>query len=436
MLAQLGRLQPDRLGVIARTSVMRYKATTKGVDRIGRELGVHYVLEGSVRRTAARVRITAQLIRVSDQSHVWAECYERDVEDVLHLQNEIARAIARQVHIAVTPKASSRLARPGPGNSEAHEAYLKGRFHWYKLSREHLDVAYDYFQLALDKEPNYALAHAGIAYVWLSRADCGVEPPRQALPRAKAAIMKALELDDSPAEVHEILAGVVLHADWDWAAAEREYRRAIELEPNRADGHFMYADFLVSMGRPREALAEMARALELDPLNFLIRCFRGWHLVYMGRHDEAITQLRETLRTEPAYPAVHLGLWGAFHQKGMYDDAIDEARVFFDLLGDRQVVETLTGGYPGMGYTATMHAAAEILARRSDQTHVPAVRIARLYAHAGDGDRALRWLEKAYDEREAALVHLRVAWDWDHLRAHPAYQDLVRRMNFPAARGA
>jgi TolB-like protein/Tfp pilus assembly protein PilF len=436
MLAQVGRLDPERLGVIARTSVMRYKGTSKGIDRIGRELGVDYVLEGSVRRAGGRVRITAQLIQVSDQSHLWAECYERDEDDILLVQSEIARGIAKEIHLAVTPKETVRLAQPKRVNSEAYEAYLKGRFHWYKLSRAHLDVAFDYFQLALEKDPNYALAHAGIAYVWLSRGDCGVEPPRQALPKAKAAIMKGLELDDTEAEVHEILAGVVLHSDWDWVTAEREYQRAIALDLNRADGHFMYADFLVSIGRPREALAEMARALELDPLNFLIRCFHGWHLVYMRRYDEAIVQLRETLRTEPDYPAVHLGLWGAFYQKRMYDDAIAEARMFFDLLGDHQLAETLRCGYPEAGYTATMHAAAETLAKRSEQTHVPAVRIARLYAHAGDVDRALGWLEEAYEAREAPLVHLRVAWDWDNLRAQPRFRDLVRRMNFPAARGA
>jgi tetratricopeptide (TPR) repeat protein len=188
------------------------------------------------------------------------------------------------------------------------------------------------------------------------------------------------------------------------------------------------------MGRPQEALPAMARAIELDPLNFLIRCFRGWHLVYLRRYDEAIVQLGETLRTEPAYPAVHLGLWGAFYQKRMYDDAIAEAQTFFDLLGDHQIAETLKCGYPKAGYTTNMHAAAETLAQRSEQTHVPAVRIARLYAHAGDVDRALQWLEKAYEAREAPLVHLRVAWDWDDLRTHPGFQDLIQRLNFPAAR--
>lgn len=436
MLAQLGRLHPDHLGVIARTSVMQYKGTSKAIDRIGQELGVNYVLEGSVRRAEGRVRITAQLIRVCDQSHVWAECYERDLGDVLLLQTEIARAIAQQVDVAVTPKETVRLARWSLVDSEAHEAYLKGRFHWYKLSREHLDVAFDYFQLALERNPQYALAHAGIAYVWLSRGDCGLVPSRQALAKAKAAITQALALDDTQAEVHEILAGVVLHSDWNWVEAERAYQRAIELDPNHADAHFCYSDLLVSTGRPREAVSAMTRALELDPLNFLFRCFRGWHLVYMRRNDEAIGLLRETLTTEPTYPAAHLGLWGAFYQMRMYGDAMAEARIFFELLGDHQLAEALTCGHLEAGYAAAMHRAAETLAARAERAHVPGVRIARFYAHARDTDRALDWLEKAYDEHEAPLLHLRVAWDWDDLRAQPRFQDLLHRMNIPDAQGA
>lgn len=181
LIAQLGRLSPDRLGVIARTSVMRFKGTIERVMTIGKELGVDHVVEGSVRCDSGRVRITAQLIQVSDESHVWAECYERDLSDILLLQNEIARAIAAEIQVTVTPEGGGRLARAGRVNSDAYEAYLRGRFHWYKLSREHLDIAFDYFQLALKKDPDYALAHAGVAYVWLSRGDCGMVPSREAM---------------------------------------------------------------------------------------------------------------------------------------------------------------------------------------------------------------------------------------------------------------
>jgi TolB-like protein len=431
VLAQLGRLHPECLGIIARTSVMQYKGTRKAIDQIGYELGVDYVLEGSVRQIADRVRVTAQLIKVRDQTHLWAECYERDLRDVLLLQSEIAQAIAREIHVTVTPEGIGALARARRVNPEAYQAYLKGRFHWYKLSREHLDVALEYFQLAREKDPEYALAYVGIGCVWLSRGDCGLVPPRQAFPLAKAAALKALELDATLTEVHELLGNVRRHFDWDWKGAETAFKRAIQLNPNHADGHFMYSDFLISMERFDEATTEMTRALALDPLNFLFHCFLGWHLVYLRRYDEAIAKLVDTVRTEPAYPAAHLGLWGAYYQKRMYDDALAEAQRFFDLVGDSELAKALRQGYEEAGYTRGMRMAAELLVNRSGRPHVPAVRIARLYAHAGESDRALDWLEKACEEREPPLVHLRVAWDWDNLRGHHRFRDLLRRMDAP-----
>lgn len=432
LIAQLGRLAPDRLGVIARTSVMRFKGVDRPVTEIGEDLGVGYVVEGSVRCNSERVRITVQVIHVRDQSQLWAECYERDLSDVLLLQSDIARAIAREIDVTVTPGKNRRPARARRVDSDAYEAYLKGRFHWYKLSREHLDVALQYFELALERDPRYALAHAGVAYVWLSRADCGLVPSREAMAKAKAAALKAMELDDGLAEVHEIMAAIKLHSEWDWQGAEREYQRAIELDPNHGDGHFLYADLLISTRRPREALAEGARGLELDPLNFFFQCFRGWHLAYLRRYDEAIAQLTKTIETEPNYPAAHLGLWGALYKKGMYADALREAGRFFDVLGDHEIAEVLTRGRLKHGYAGTMQRAAETLAARADHQHVPALRVARLYAHAGSTESALEWLERAHTQHEAPLVHLRVSWDWDDLREHPRFQALLRSINLPA----
>ncbi len=283
MITQLGRLQPERLSVIARTSAMTYKGSNKTVDQIGRELGVDYLLEGSVRREGDQVRITAQLIQVRDQAHLWAQSYDRNVSSILAVQGEVARAIAGEIKVAVTPEETRRLASARPVNPDAHEAYLKGRFHWYKLSRVHLDTALDYFQLALEKDPNYALAYVGIAYVWASRGDCGLVPSREAFPKVKAAALKARELDDTLAEVHELLANVRFFYEWDWGGAEREFQRAIQLNSNSAELRFYYSDFLISMRRPREWKAEIERALELDPFNFFLQCFFGWHLLYLRR---------------------------------------------------------------------------------------------------------------------------------------------------------
>src|SRR5208337_518547 len=253
--------------VISRTSVMRYKGSNKPLPEIAQALGVDGILEGSVQRSGGRVRITAQLIRAATDTHLWAESYERDTRDVLTLQAEVAQAIAREIRVAVSPEETKTVGRASPVNPEAYEAYLKGQSHWYHLSREHLDAALGYFQLALEKDPNYARAYVGVANVWLERGDGGSMPPSEAIPQAKAAISKALALDGTLSEAHIALANIAGPYDHDWAAAELEFRRGLELNPNSADGHFMYADFLVSMKRVDEWNTEIHRTLELDPFN-------------------------------------------------------------------------------------------------------------------------------------------------------------------------
>ncbi len=417
------------LRVISRTSAMRYKQTGKSLPEIADELKVDAVLEGSVLRVGQRVRITAQLIDPATDTHLWAESYERDLQDVLFIQSEVAQAIAREIHVAVTPEEAKRLASARPVHPEAYEAYLKGRFHWYKLSRDHLDTAMKYFQLALKQDRNYALAHVGIAYTWLSRGDTGITPPPEAYQEGEAAARKASELDDTLSEVHEVLADLRFCYEWNWSDAEKEFQRAIQINPGSADAHLFYGDFLMSVNRPEEALAEDRRALDLDPLNFFFQCFYGWHLLYLGRPDEAISQLQKVLRTEPNFSSARMGLWGAFHQKHRYEEALAEAKKFFTVLGDTEVAARLNAE---AGYRGSMSLAAQELAARANRTHVPAIRVARLYAHAGDTDRALEWLEKAYEQREPPLVHLSVGWDWDGLRNDSRFQNLLRRIGFPA----
>lgn len=426
-LARLGALR-----VIARTSMMRYKGTQKPLPEIARELNVDTVLTGSVLRSGDRMRITAQLLDAATEEHLWAGRYERELRDVLSLQNEIVAAIARQVQLQLTPQEQAQLARARPVNPEVYEAYLKGRFHWYKISRDHQDTALEYFQLALENDANYALAHAGIAATWLSRGDAGFVSPLEALSKGKAAIVKAMDLDDALAEVYEVSANLKFVHEWDWIGAEKDFQRAIQLNPNYADAHFFYSDFLISMKRFEEAGAERERALELDPLSSFLHCFRGWHLVYLRQYDDAIAQLEKTLRAEPNFSAAHLGLWGAFYQKRMYEEALDEAQKFFAALGDTEVEESLVSGYAAHGYSGAMRQAAEKLVERAGRTYVPAFRIARLYAHASEKERASEWLEKAYERHETPLIHLSVGWDWDSLRSDPRFQNLLRRLNLPA----
>jgi TolB-like protein/DNA-binding winged helix-turn-helix (wHTH) protein len=417
--------------VISRTSVMRYKGTNKALPEIAQALGVDGILEGSVQRSGGRVRITAQLIRAATDTHLWAESYERDSRDVLTLQAEVARAVAREINVALTPEESTHLSRARRVNPEAYEAYLKGQSHWYWLSREHLNTALEYFELALQKDPNYARSYVGVGNVWLVRGDSGFMPPSEAMPKAKAAISEALALDDTLSDAHVALANIMALYDHDWSAAEREFRRAVDLNPNNAEGHFMYADFLISMKRVDEWSTEIHRTLDLDPFNPFFQCFYGWQLIYVQRYDEAIAQLSKVLATQPDFSSAHMGLWGAYYKKGMNDEALAEAVKFFVVLHDHEVADALTRGYAEGGYARAMHLGAEVLAARSKRTHVPAVRIARLYAHAGDKDEVLRWLHKAYDERETPLLHLGVAGDWDLLRTDPRFHDLLRGMRFP-----
>ena len=423
-LSKMGALK-----IISRTSVKRYKKTDKSIPEIARELSVDAVIEGSVLRAGDRVRITAQLIHGATDTHLWAESYERDLQDVLLLQSEVAQAIAREINIAITPEEQAQLASARPVNPEAYEAYLKGGFHWYRQSPEQLEIALEYFELALEKDPNYALAYTGIASTRFALAFRGVVPPRESLLKGKTAALKAMELDDTLAEAHGVLACFIYWSEWDWTGAETEFRRAIELNPKYPDAHMFYSRFLTSMRRPEEAMAEIRRALELDPFNTLFQYVDGLDLLGMRRYDDAIAQFRKTLRTEPKFPWAHRGLWLAFQKKGMHEEAFVSAKRHFALMGNSEVAEALERGYPQAGYPGAMSLAGERLAARSNERYVPATWIAELYTHAGEKEQGLEWLEKAYQEHDPLMVELFVGSSWDPIRDDPRFHDLLRRMN-------
>ena len=416
------------LKVISRTSAMRYKATDKPLREIARELNVEAVLEGSALRVGDRVRITAQLIDARTEQNLWAESYERDLRDVLTLQGEVARAIAGQIRVAVTPEETKRLARARSVNPEAYEAYLKGRVHSYITTPEDSDTAMRYFRLALEKDPNYALAHAGISYVWGVRAHVGFVAAGDGWPKAKAAATKALELDDTLAEAHDSLALVAYLYEWDWPGAEREIRRAIEINPNYAHVRAIYAEFLGVLRRWDEMTVQAQRYLELDPHNSFFQALYGMQLLLQRRFDEGIAQLQKVLRTEPNSFVAHANLWQAFHRKGMYDQALAEAKKTLVPLGQSEGAEALERGYALGGYRAAMRLAAEKLATRP----FPPAMVANFYTFAGENDLALKWLEKGYQERDSGMVYLNADPTWDDLRSEPRFQDLLRRMKFRA----
>ncbi len=425
-----GMAKLHALRITSRTSVMRYKRTDKSVAEIARELDVDAIVEGSVLRDGNRVRITAQLIDAVSDTHLWAESYERDLKNVLYLQSEVTQAIVREIQAATTSAERRQLESARPVDAEAYDAYLKGRFHLYMLSEQGLNTAEEYFKYALEKDPSCALAFVGIGSAWMMRGDAGFLPHGQAAPKARAAIARALELDDTLAEAH-IWLGNSLVFEWNWPSAEREYQTAIQLNPSAAEAHFFYADLLISLKRFGESREECRQALELDPLNSFTQCFAAWHLIYQGKYEEAIARLNRVLAVEPNFSSAHMGLWGAFYKKGQYEKALDQARQFFAVLGDTEVVEAGDQGRTESGYHGAMRCAAQTLAARSTHTHVPAVRIARLYAHAGEIDLAFHWLEKAYEQHESPLLHLGVGWDWEGLRGDTRFKSLLERVNLP-----
>ncbi len=428
LISALARIRSLR--VISRTSAMRYKGTQKSLPEIAAEVAADAVVEGSVYRAAGRVRITVQLVDAATDCHLWAETYERSLSDVLLLQSDVARAIAEKVRVELSPVEKDHLAQQKPVNSEAYDLYLKGMFHWYKLSREHQDIAKDYFQLALQKDPNLAAAYAGLAQVWTLSADAGFVRPRDAYPQAKEAASKALELDETLPDTHVAL-GFCRSAEYDWPAAETEFKRAIELDPNSVHARFMYCDFLISMRRFEESRHHLDEVFRLDPFNSVYRCFQSWHLLYQGRYEEAIAEAQKVIATEPNLAAARLALWGGSFACGRYGEAVAAARSFYSLLHDSDIVNVLPAASQKDEYERVMADAARVLVDRSAKTYVPCIRVARFFAHAADPDHALEWLEKARRNQESTLLHLSVGWDWVPLYGDPRFRELLTALNLP-----
>jgi serine/threonine-protein kinase len=422
-LAKIGALK-----VISRSSSMRYKGTDKPLAEIARELNVDVVVEGSAQRVGGSVRIMAQLIDPKTEQALWAESYERDLENVLILQSEVAQAIAEEVEVALTPEETARLAGARPVDPEAYEAYLKGQFHWHKIVPQDLETAMHYFELALEKDPYYAPAYAGIAAVWAGRTYMGLRTG-EAMPEMRTAAIKCLELDSTLPEAHWISAVIATWYDWNWDGGETEFRRAIELDPNYADARVFYGLFLTAMGRHEEAKAQIERALELDPLSSMFQTYLGYAHFRARRFDEAVVQFRKGLSLEAHRADAHGGLWRALHEIGMYEQALAEAKEFLIARGYSDVAEAMTRGEAESGYAGAMIMGAKTLEARSNLAD--SMYIARLYLSGGEKERALEWLEKAYQERIQDMIYLRVSPMWDPLRSDTRFQDLVRRMSLP-----
>jgi len=430
LIAELGQI--EALRVISRTSVMQYKGVKKPLPQIARELNVDAVIEGSVLRSGNHVRISAQLIQANPEKHLWARSYERDLNDVLALQSEVAGAIANEIKIKVTPQEQARLASARPVNPEAHEAYLKGRFYWNLRTKEGVNKGKEYFQQAIEKDPGYALAYAGLADSYEILSDWALMPPREALPRAKAAALKAVEMDETLGEAHVSLGAARRDYDLDWVGAEKEFKRAIELNPGYATAHQWYAEYLSAMGRHKEALAEVKRAQELDPLSPIINAYAGMVFFNARRYDEAIAQLQSTLELNAEFYPAHYYLGGVYEQEKRYAEAISEYQKAITLQPDDiKLPLCLACVYAAEGKRPEAVNILSHMEELSMRRCVPSYTMALAYAALGDAGRAFARLQKAYEDREVEVIFLKVSPPNDRLRSDPRFQDLLRRMNFP-----
>jgi TolB-like protein len=417
------------LNVIARSSAMQYKGSGTPLSEIAAALGVDAIVEGSVIREGDTVGITAQLIEVATERVMWGEQYQRDLTSVFALQGELAKAIATEIRVALSPEEEALLSDTTEVDPAAYEAYLKGRFHWYRFTQEDMAAARRYFELALEKDPDYALAYVGLADSISTPPHVGWEAPSGQFEEATVLIERALELDTDLAEAHDLRARFAFVWEWDWVGAGSGFRRAIELNPNLPDAHVVYSQYLGILGRHDEALEEAARGAALDPLNFFFRQQHYERLSWMGRNDEAIAGFRELIGSGGDLWFIRLSLWDVLFSTGQLEMAYEEARRCYELRGQTEVLDSLERGYESGGYSGAMSAAAESLEGISADTWVGAVDIAKLHAHAGQKDRALDWLEKSADVPETGLVYVMADPVFKGVRGDPRFEAIRARMN-------
>ena len=427
LITQLGQI--SALRVISSTSVMRYKGVGKPLAEIARELNVQAVVEGSVLRSGDRVRITVQLIRVPADEQMWAKRYEGDLRDALALQSEVAQAIAEQVRATLSRQQQVALQKPKTVTPDAYEAYLKGRYFWNKRTGESLKKAIDYFSHAIATDPNYAEAYSGLAdsYALSGDWEYGVLPPQDAFRQARAAATKALALDDSLGEAHTSLAFAFDLYGWDWAAAEKEYKRAIELNPGYATAHHWYAWHLLVMGRNSEGIFELRRAESLDPLSLIISADLADALCIAHLYDESVQQSKKTLEMDPNFAVAHYQLGQAFEQKRMHDEAIAEFQRAIELSGHSGAFDSnLAYVYAVSGRKREAENIVKDLEAQPDKNPSTDANIALVYVGLGDHDQAMVWLNKAYKARFNPSILLRPAFD--PLRSDARFEDLRRRL--------
>jgi TolB-like protein/Tfp pilus assembly protein PilF len=422
----------EGLRVAARTSSFSFKGKNIEVSEVAKKLNVENVLEGSLRRDGNRIRIAVQLINGRDGFHRWSETYERELQGVFAVQDEITRAIVDALKIQLTAALPAQPQR----NTESYELYLKGRFHWNKRTAEALKKAIEYFKRAIEKEPDYALAYTGLADCYSSLVfsfDAGSLSPRAAIPKAKEAVKKASEINDNLAETHTSLAFIKLNYDWDWSGAEREFKRAIQLNPNYENAHHWYSHYLLATGRTDESLAESHRALELDRVGLVMNLHLGWHYLYARQYDLAIEQFQRTLELDDSYGQAHWYLGQAYGRKAMYQEALAELNKADDILKQNVGARAEIGRiYAISGKRSAAQRIIKELKQLSARKYVSSYHVALIHAGLREKDRAFECLDNACKERSDLLVYLKIDPRLDDLRADPRFSGLLRRIGVDA----
>ena len=429
LIAQLGRLNPQSLGVIGRTSVMRYKTGDTSIDQIGRDLDVDYILEGSLQREAARVRINTELIHVSDRTQAWTGTYEPELSSILVAQGQVAKGVAKALAVKLLPAEEARLAVVRMVDPEAYSAYVKGSALWKTMKKADLDDAQRYFDQALEKDPSYAPAFSGLAWVWMARQQMSFVPESEGIPKAKEAALRAVALDENSAEAHEALATVMTWGEWDWAGAQTEWTRTLELNPNGDNAHAYYAHYLAHRGRAAEGLRHSDLAVKLDPFNALNHALRGIVLLYLRRFDDAMAAARTATSLRADLSIAFTVMQRAYMAKGMRDEQLADQRL--RISRDPERVAAFERGLKEGGYEGAQRGIGDVLAARFERSqYFSASGIALRYLDAGDNDRAIAWLQKAYDKHDSELPYINSP-PWDRLRGDPRYQALLRRVGLP-----
>jgi serine/threonine-protein kinase len=420
--------QLPNLAVMSRNTVFRYKSQNMDPQKVGQDLHVRAILTGRLIQSGEDLMISVNLEDVQNGRQIWGEQYNRKLSNLVAVQQEIAGDIYGRLRPRLAGEEKRLLAKRPTENVEAYQLYLQGLFYWNKWTQADFGKAADYFTQAVQKDPRYALSYAGLADTYSLLGDAGYLPPAEAWPKAKAAAMQALEIDDTLAEAHTSLGLVKEHFEWDWAGAEREFKRAIELNPNLATAHHWYGDFLANMGRFDEGMAETKKAQELDPLSLIINTTLGWQFYLAGRNDQAVEQLRKVLDIDPKFSPARRILEEVYAHMGKQKEAVAEREKALSLSGGPELATSIEEDFTKSGYKGVLQSWLDGLTELSKHSYVSSYSIAESYMRMGEKQKAFEWLEKAYEEHDSGLVSVAVEPMFESIRSDPRFKEILRRM--------